>query len=201
MSYMPGVLIVAVTVYLSRAHGFIPVLVMGSMLLTFLVASVVSCFVVFVLCHMCPMSMHWPFLITPSFSLTYKFTNSNNSCLATGLLRPPLTNCSSLNATVSLFWMQDVLLRASCLLIPHSQLAIILQVVLLHSSCLSIPHSQLAIILQVVSISLVPKRIQIKLVRVSSSAHSFNLMRFAALVIIFSISTPCNYPIVVWSCD
>ena len=24
--------------------------------------------------------------------------------------------------------------------------------------------------------------------------------RFAALVIIFSISTPCNYPIVVWSC-
>jgi hypothetical protein len=47
----------------------------------------------------------------------------------------------------------------------------------------------------------VPKRIQIKLVRVASSAHSFNLMRFAALVIIFSISTPSNYPIVVWSCD
>ena len=46
-----------------------------------------------------------------------------------------------------------------------------------------------------------PKRIQIKLVRVASSAHSFNLMRFAALVIIFSISTLCNYPIVVWSCD
>ena len=46
--------------------------------------------------------------------------------------------------------------------------------------------------------SRVPKRIQNKLV--SSSAHSFNLMRFAALVIIFSIST-CNYPIVVWSCD
>ena len=44
--------------------------------------------------------------------------------------------------------------------------------------------------------SLVPKRIQIKLVRVTSSAHSFNLMRFAALVIIFSISTPCSYPIV-----
>jgi hypothetical protein len=40
--------------------------------------------------------------------------------------------------------------------------------------------------------SLVPKRIQIKLVRVASSAHSFNLMRFAALVIIFSISTPLN---------
>jgi hypothetical protein len=34
-----------------------------------------------------------------------------------------------------------------------------------------------------------------------NSAHSFNLMRFAALVIIFSISTLCNYPIVVWSCD
>jgi hypothetical protein len=30
---------------------------------------------------------------------------------------------------------------------------------------------------------------------------TFNLMRFATLVIIFSISTPCNYPIVVWSCD
>jgi hypothetical protein len=49
--------------------------------------------------------------------------------------------------------------------------------------------------------SLVPKRIQIKLLRVASSAQSFNLMRFAALVIIFSISTPWNYPIVVWSCD
>ena len=134
MSYMLGVLIVAVTVYLSRAHGFIPVLVMGSKLLTFLVSSVVSCFVVFVLCHMCPMSMHWPFLITPSFSLTYKFTNSNNSCLATGLLRPPLTNCSSLNATVSCLLVYFECrtyssIRASCLLIPHSQLAIILQVV------------------------------------------------------------------------
>jgi hypothetical protein len=49
--------------------------------------------------------------------------------------------------------------------------------------------------------SLVQKRIQIKLVRVASSAHSFNLMCFAGLVIIFSISTPCNYPIVAWSCD
>jgi hypothetical protein len=41
--------------------------------------------------------------------------------------------------------------------------------------------------------SLVPKRIQIKLVRVASSAHSFNLMHFAALMIIFSISTLMNY--------